>query len=150
MTPMTLTIRRGSRVLNDAQDFDLAMWSTQVKVDQFANHVFQRAKRAGNRRRSIVDCVAFFFYEEGKCGENFREKDKFRCKVKIVILQRTLEDFGANFLSLTGLHYQLPSPQIPHSRSSREQLKLSLQFKQVLEDTNAKSMAFTNTVMKLV
>ena len=30
--------------------------------------------------------VSRFFYEEGKGGENFREKDKFRCKVKIVIL----------------------------------------------------------------
>lgn len=29
----------------------------------------------------IVDCVAFF-YEEGKGGENFRKKKKFRCKVK--------------------------------------------------------------------
>lgn len=29
----------------------------------------------------IVDCVAFF-YEEGKGGENFRKKNKFRCKVK--------------------------------------------------------------------
>ena len=28
-----------------------------------------------------VDCVAFF-YEEGKGGENFRKKNKFRCKVK--------------------------------------------------------------------
>ena len=30
---------------------------------------------------AIVDCVAFF-YEEGKGGENFRKKNKFRCKVK--------------------------------------------------------------------
>jgi len=29
----------------------------------------------------IVDCVAFF-YEEGRGGENFRKKNKFRCKVK--------------------------------------------------------------------
>ena len=29
----------------------------------------------------VVDCVAFF-YEEGKSGENIREKNKFRCKVK--------------------------------------------------------------------
>ena len=30
---------------------------------------------------AIVDCVSFF-YEEGKGGENFRKKNKFRCKVK--------------------------------------------------------------------
>ena len=30
---------------------------------------------------AIVDCVAFF-YEEGKGSENFRKKNKFRCKVK--------------------------------------------------------------------
>ena len=30
---------------------------------------------------AIVDCVAFF-YKEGKGGENFRKKNKFRCKVK--------------------------------------------------------------------
>ena len=30
---------------------------------------------------AIVDCVAFF-YEEGKGGENFRKKNKFRCKMK--------------------------------------------------------------------
>ena len=59
MTPKTLTILTGSCVLNDAQDFDLAMF----KVDQ---------------RR--------VFYEVGKGGENFREKNRFRCKVKISIL----------------------------------------------------------------
>ena len=32
-------------------------------------------------QEAIVDCVAFF-YEEGKKWENFREKNKFRCKVK--------------------------------------------------------------------
>ena len=34
------------------RDFDLAMWSTWVKVKQFANHVFQYAKCAGNGQRS--------------------------------------------------------------------------------------------------
>ena len=29
----------------------------------------------------IIDCVAFF-YEEGKGGENYRAKNKFRCLVK--------------------------------------------------------------------
>ena len=29
---------------------------------------------------SVVDCVAFF-YEEGKGGENYRHKNKFRCRV---------------------------------------------------------------------
>ena len=28
----------------------------------------------------IIDCVAFF-YEEGKGGENYRAKNKFRCRV---------------------------------------------------------------------
>ena len=28
----------------------------------------------------IINCVAIF-YEEGKGGENFRKKNKFRCKV---------------------------------------------------------------------
>lgn len=32
-------------------------------------------------QEAIVDCVGFF-YEEGKGGENFRKKNKFRCKVK--------------------------------------------------------------------
>ena len=29
---------------------------------------------------AIVDCVAFFY--EGRGGENFQKKNKFRCKVK--------------------------------------------------------------------
>ena len=28
----------------------------------------------------IIDCVALF-YEEGKGGENYRKKNKFRCKI---------------------------------------------------------------------
>ena len=28
----------------------------------------------------VIDCVAFF-YEEGKGGENYRLKNKFRCRV---------------------------------------------------------------------
>ena len=28
----------------------------------------------------MIDCVAFF-YEEGKGGENYRSKNKFRCRV---------------------------------------------------------------------
>jgi len=28
----------------------------------------------------VINCVAIF-YEEGKEGENFRKKNKFRCKV---------------------------------------------------------------------
>ena len=31
---------------------------------------------------AIVYCVAFFFYKEGKGGENFQKKNTFRCKVK--------------------------------------------------------------------
>ena len=29
----------------------------------------------------IINCVAIF-YEEGKGGENFRKKNKFRCKIQ--------------------------------------------------------------------
>ena len=29
----------------------------------------------------VINCVAFF-YEEGKGGENYRKKNKFRCLVK--------------------------------------------------------------------
>ena len=29
----------------------------------------------------VIDCVAFF-YEEGKGGESYRKKNKFRCRVK--------------------------------------------------------------------
>ena len=28
------------------------------------------------------EAIVAFFYEEGKGGENFRKKNKFRCKVK--------------------------------------------------------------------
>ena len=28
----------------------------------------------------VIDCVAIF-YEEGKGGENFRKKNKFRCRI---------------------------------------------------------------------
>lgn len=28
----------------------------------------------------VIDCVALF-YEEGKGGENFRKKNKFRCRI---------------------------------------------------------------------
>ena len=30
----------------------------------------------------IIDCTAFF-YEEGKGGENYRKKNKFRCLVDV-------------------------------------------------------------------
>ena len=30
----------------------------------------------------IIDCVSIF-YEEGEGGENFRKKNKFRCKIKV-------------------------------------------------------------------
>ena len=36
--------------------------------------------------------------------------------------ENPIEDFCANFLNFTRLHYQLLSPQRPRSRSSREQL----------------------------
>ena len=29
---------------------------------------------------AVIDCVALF-YEEGKGGENYRKKNKFRCRV---------------------------------------------------------------------
>ena len=35
---------------------------------------------------------------------------------------KPVEEFCVNFLNLTGLHYQLLSPQRPRSRSSRVQL----------------------------
>ena len=33
-------------------------------------------------RKKQLGIVLRFFYEEGKGGENFRKKNKFRCKVK--------------------------------------------------------------------
>ena len=35
---------------------------------------------AGPREHAVIDCVAIF-YEEGKGGENYRKKIKFRCQV---------------------------------------------------------------------
>ena len=29
----------------------------------------------------IIDCVVFFFYEEGKGGKHYRRKNKFHCRV---------------------------------------------------------------------
>ena len=34
-----------------------------------------------NYNEFVIDCVAFF-YEEGKGGENYLKKNKFRCRVK--------------------------------------------------------------------
>lgn len=39
-----------------------------------------KRSRVRERRCYIINCVAIF-YEEGKGGENFRKKNKFRCKV---------------------------------------------------------------------
>ena len=35
---------------------------------------------AGPRELAVIDCVAIF-YEEGKGGENYRKKNKYRCRV---------------------------------------------------------------------
>jgi len=35
---------------------------------------------AGSREHAVINCVAIF-YEEGKGGENYRKKIKFRCQV---------------------------------------------------------------------
>lgn len=35
---------------------------------------------AGTSSDEIIECVAFY-YEEGKGGENYRKKNKFRCRV---------------------------------------------------------------------
>ena len=34
----------------------------------------------GEEVEAIIECVSFY-YEEGKGGENYRRKNKFRCKV---------------------------------------------------------------------
>ena len=43
-------------------------------------------KENNSSEEAIEDCVAFF-YEEGKGGENFRKKNKFRCKTNVFILK---------------------------------------------------------------
>ena len=35
---------------------------------------------AGPREQAVIDCIAIF-YEEGKGGENYRKKNKFRCRI---------------------------------------------------------------------
>ena len=35
---------------------------------------------AGPREHAVIDCVAIF-YKEGKSGENYRKKNKFRCQI---------------------------------------------------------------------
>ncbi|CAB4025159.1 Hypothetical predicted protein [Paramuricea clavata] len=37
-------------------------------------------RQSGQSEEVIIDCVALF-YEEGKGGENYRKKNKFRCRV---------------------------------------------------------------------
>ena len=60
------------------RDFDLADQGDRlVSLRAMASNV----PPAPATEEAIVDCVAFF-YEEGKGGENFRKKNKFRCKVK--------------------------------------------------------------------
>ena len=60
------------------RDFDLA--------DQ-GDHLVSLRAMASNMppalaaEEVIVDCVAFF-YEEGRGGENFRKKNKCRCKAE--------------------------------------------------------------------
>ena len=61
-------VRRGSSVLNDAQDFDLAMTLRTLRSNFGLSRLF----------------LFFFFYEKEKGGKNFRKQkqNKFRCKVK--------------------------------------------------------------------
>ena len=94
MTPKTLIIRRGSSVLNDAQDFDLecgALSSRSISLLTMSSNIpnHQQRKKVKDLKKLlwIVSPFFFFFYEEGKGGEHFRKfrkkkKNKFRCKVK--------------------------------------------------------------------
>ena len=58
-------VRRGSSVSNDAQDFDLAMTSRTLRSNFGLSRLF-----------------LFFFYEEGKGGENFRKQKQKTKKQK--------------------------------------------------------------------
>ena len=35
---------------------------------------------AGPREHAVIDCIAIF-YEEGKGGENYSKRNKFRCRI---------------------------------------------------------------------
>ena len=62
---------------NNTRDTRAIIWSVCMLWSAMASNV----PPTPATEEAIVDCVAFF-YEEGKGGENFRKKNKFRCKVK--------------------------------------------------------------------
>ena len=69
MTPKTLTLHCGP------------LRSKSIGLRTMSSNVpnVPATEEGQGPQDAIVDCVAFF-YEEGKGGENFRKKNKFRCK----------------------------------------------------------------------
>ena len=49
-----------------------------IQCATMATEVVEVATESGEH--VVINCVAIF-YEEGKEGENFRKKNKFRCKI---------------------------------------------------------------------
>ena len=60
--------------------FDLSSTLSRIAAKR-QSYLEECVPPAPATEEAIEDCVAFF-YEEGKGGENFRKKNKFRCKVK--------------------------------------------------------------------
>ena len=48
----------------------------------------------------VINCVAIF-YEEGKGGENFRRKNKFRCRTSLVSKQPSMDLKGMSWSART-------------------------------------------------
>ena len=71
--PRQRACSQASVSLDARRDFDLA--------DQ-GDHLVSLRAMASNVPPAPATEEAIVFYEEGKGGENFRKKNKFRCKVK--------------------------------------------------------------------
>jgi len=52
-----------------------------IQCATMATEVFEVAEVANESEEDVVINCVTIFYEEGKEGENFRKKNKFRCKV---------------------------------------------------------------------
>jgi hypothetical protein len=50
----------------------------RTKIQMVDSRIEER--QSGQSEEVIIDCVALF-YEEGKGGENYRKKNKFRCRI---------------------------------------------------------------------
>ena len=76
---MNRSVNYKSQAARSCTDVTLSLVDKGSKSG-FANSLASAIAVAGPREHAVIDCVAVF-YEEGKGGENYRKKNKFRCRI---------------------------------------------------------------------